>query len=112
MIKIVKEGFPGDFSKQIIESPEAKAISNRAPQEIADYFRQHPSVAQDLINESSSKRFTPSTFISEMANDYGVGWISRRNGYQCEKRFATLADAATDYLLFSLGKGRWSPPES
>ena len=110
MITTLKEGFPGDFSKQKIESPEAKEISRRPAPEIADYFRQNPSVAHDLLNESSDKRFTPSTYISEMANDYSVGWISRRTGYQCEQRFETLADAATDYLLFSLGKGRWTRP--
>jgi hypothetical protein len=38
-----------------------------------------------------------------------VGWFTRDAKYQCVQEFSTLADAATDYLLFSLGKGRWTP---
>jgi hypothetical protein len=47
--------------------------------------------------------------MAEEGDEFRVGWYS--NGYECEKRFKKLADAATDYLLFSLGRERWSPPE-
>lgn len=62
-----------------------------------------------LLAEAYDKRYSPSTFIAEEGDEYRVGWYS--NGYQCEKRHTSLADAATDYLLFSLGRERWSPPE-
>ncbi len=49
----------------------------------------------------------------EQNDAFSFGWFSRKKGYQCERRFSNLADAATDYLLFSLGKGRWAePPDS
>jgi hypothetical protein len=35
-------------------------------------------------------------------------WFTRNAKYKCVQEFSTLADAATDYLLFSLGKGRWT----
>jgi hypothetical protein len=69
-------------------------------------------IAHRLLLESYDKRYSPSTFITEQGEAYLVGWLSSRSGYQCQRRFSKLADAATDYLLFSLGKGRWSPPDS
>ena len=40
---------------------------------------------------------------------FKVGWFTRDAQCECVKEFENLADAATDYLLFSLGKGRWTP---
>jgi len=87
------------------------SISQFSVSEIAAYFRHHPSAAKELLTESCDKQFSPSTFLSEKGDEYSVGWFSRTAGYECEKRFTNLADAATDYVLFSLGKGRWTPPE-
>jgi hypothetical protein len=67
--------------------------------------------AKDLLRESSDKRFTPSSFIIEESDGFRVGWFSSRLERKCVKQFRSLADAATDYLLFSLGKGRWTPSE-
>lgn len=102
-----KEGFPADFAVQRIGIAEALAISDRPPREIAEHFRKDLFLADRLLSESYDKRYGPSTFITEEGGEYRVGWYSK--GYQCERRFTDLADAATDYLLFSLGKGRWSP---
>lgn len=73
-------------------------------------FARTSLVANQLLLESYDKRYNPSTFLSQEGAGYRVGWYS--NGYECEQRFATLADAATDYLLFSLGKSRWSACDS
>lgn len=62
-----------------------------------------------LISESYDKRFTPSSFIMENSGGFRVGWFTRNAKYECVREFTDLADAATDYLLFSLGKGRWTP---
>jgi hypothetical protein len=104
------EGFPADFAVQNIEAVSAKGLSKLSAPEIAVYLKQNPSVANDLLLESCDKRFTPSTFITGRGDEYRVGWFSRR-GYECERLFSTLTDAATDYVLFSLGRGRWTPPE-
>jgi|SRR5580698_2705024 hypothetical protein len=104
-----REDFPANFAVQKIGITPAIAISHFPAREIAAYFRQNPSVADRLLAESYDKRYSPSTFITEEGDEYRVGWYS--NGYECEKRFTNLADAATDYLLFSLGRERWSPPE-
>ena len=51
-----------------------------------------------------------SSDIEKVSNQgYHVGWFTRDCQSQCGRRFAALADAATDYLLFSLGIGRWEP---
>lgn len=104
-----RDGFPQNFAVQKIGITAANAILHLPASEIAAYFRHNPSVAGQLLTESYDKRYSPSTFIVEDGDEYRVGWYS--NGYECEKRFANLADAATDYLLFSLGKDRWSPSE-
>jgi hypothetical protein len=109
--KRAREGFPNGFRKQRIRVESALAVAELPPAEIARYFRQHPGVAEDLLSESSDKRYDPSTFITEESDGFSVGWHSRL-GYQCTHRFSNLADAATDYLLFSLGKGRWTSPET
>ena len=85
------------------------AISGLAACEIARYFREHPEVARALMSESYDKRFTPSTFIAERPAGFMVGWCTRDARYLCVQQFSNLPDAATDYLLFSLGKGRWMP---
>ncbi|MGO4213165.1 hypothetical protein AB4043_20395 [Terriglobus sp. YAF25] len=101
------EIYPDDFHTRNIRLESALAIADLPPADIAAYLRRHPDVANDLLLESCDKRFSPSSFITE--NDYGftVGWYSLGAGYQCTRQFSELADAATDYLLFSLGKGRW-----
>jgi hypothetical protein len=105
-----RDGFPKHFRVQFIGVAAAKAISHLPPPEIAKYFREHPETARALLVESSDKRFTPSSFIAEEGIGlFRVGWYSAETGYECTKDFADLADAATDYLLLSLGKTRWTP---
>jgi hypothetical protein len=107
-----REGFPAKFTVQKIGITPANAISHLSPPEIAAYFRENPLVAERLLAESYDKRYSPSTFIAEEGGAYTVGWVPRHAPSECKRRFANLADAATDYLLFSLGKGRWKPPET
>jgi hypothetical protein len=107
----VNDEFPEEFTVQRIGVTAAKAIVDLQPVDIARYFREHPDVAHGLLLESYDKRFTPSSFITEERDGFKVGWFSLRLEYKCVKQFRNLADAATDYLLFSLGKCRWTPPE-
>jgi hypothetical protein len=105
-----KQEFPVDFTIQKIRNSSVRAISHLSGHVIAEYFRENPSVASQLLTESYDKRYSPSTFIAEEGEGYRVGWYS--DGYKYEKRFTNLADAATDYVLFSLGRERWSAPEN
>jgi hypothetical protein len=98
---------------QHIGVPEARAIVNLPAPEIAAHFRKDPGLARQLLDDSYDKRFTPSSFITEESSGgFSVGWFSVPRGYECVKRFSNLADAATDYLLFSSGNPRWTPPET
>jgi len=106
-----RDGFPRRFRVQRIGVTAAKSVSDLPPAEIAKYFGEHPETARALLMESYDKRFSPSSFIvEEGVGLFRVGWYSTDLGYECVKDFSSLADAATDYLLFSLGKGRWTPP--
>src|SRR5690349_12803259 len=108
-----RDGFPIGFRVQRIGVEAAKAISDLPAEEVVTYLRSVPETAKALLNESCDKRFSPSTFITEHGGGgFSVGWFTRDAEYQCVQTFSTLADAATDYLLFSLGKGRWMPPQS
>jgi hypothetical protein len=106
----LKEGFPSGFRKQRLPNSLVDCILDLSAEEIAAYFRQNPSVAEALLTDSYDKRFTPSTFLAQEGEGYRVGWYA--NGYHCEQSFNNLADAATDYLLFSLGRERWAPPKT
>jgi hypothetical protein len=105
-----RRGFPQEFRVQRIGVAAAKAISELPAPDIAHYLREHPETARALLSESYDKRFTPSSFIAEEADGFRVGWFTRGAKYECVKEFSDLADAASDYLLFSLGKSRWTPP--
>ena len=105
-----RDGFPEGFRVQRIGVTAAKAISDLPPSEIARYFGEHPETARDLLSESYDKRYSPSSFIVEEADRFRVGWFTRDAKDECVQEFSDLPDAATDYLLFSLGKGRWVPP--
>ena len=104
--------FPEEFTIQRVRLAAAKGLAGLQPAHIAAYFRDHPEQAKDLLSESYDKRFTPSSFMTERSGSYQVGWFSKRAEYMCVRQFSNLADAATDYFLFSLGKGRWNPPET
>ena len=104
--------FPSEFSVQPIGVAAANNISGLPPAEIARYLRQHPETAEALLVESYDKRFTPSSFIMEQGDSFKVGWFSSASKYECVQEFDNLEDAATDYLLFSLGKGRWTSGSS
>ena len=109
---MVTDLFPEGFKVQRIGIAAATAISDLPSFEIAQYFRKHPETAEALLIESYNKRFTPSTFIEERGKGFRVGWFTSDAKYQCLWEFSNLADAATDYLLFSLGKGRWRPGQT
>jgi hypothetical protein len=108
--KAFGDDFPVDFRVQRIGISDAVAVAGLPSDQIADYFRKNPVTAERLLSESYDKRYSPSTFIAEQAEGYLVGWSSSRGGYLCQRQFSNLADAATDYLLFSLGRGRWAEP--
>ena len=107
--KTVPAGFPKGFKIQRIGISAAIAVSELPATDIEKHFREHPEIADALLDESYDKRYTPSTFIEEKGNLFRVGWFTRNATYDCVREFSTLPDAATDYLLFSLGKGRWTP---
>jgi hypothetical protein len=98
------KGFPSGFKPQKLPSSLIDGISDLSGEELVEYFRAHRSVAEALLTSTYDKRFTPSTFIAEDGDGFRVGWYA--NGYLDEQRFTNLAEAATDYLLFSLGRGR------
>jgi len=100
--------FPKGFRVQRIKVAAAIAVADLPPADIAVYFRNSPEAAKDLLQESYDKRYSPASFIMEESDGFSVGWYSPRLGLECVRRFSNLADAATDYLLFSLGKGRWN----
>ena len=112
--KPAMDGFPKDFRVQPIFSSAAIEVADRPHAEVAKYFRDNPRTAKALLEESYDKRYSPSTFLTEEVDTFSVGWFTRGAERQCVREFTDLADAATDYLLFSLGKGRWTPetPES
>jgi len=106
--EMISTDLPMGFTVQRIGNTDAMAISHLPPSDIAEYLREHPGVAEALMSESSDKRFTPSSFIEQKGDRFRVGWFTTDAKYEFVQEFPTLADAAADYLLLSLGKGRWT----
>jgi hypothetical protein len=106
------QGFPKEFRPQRVNLANAATLAELPPAEIVSYFRDNPNAARELLLESGDKRCTRSTFIEGHRKTYRVGWLSSEIKFECEASFQNMADAARDYLLFSLGRSRWVPHKS
>jgi len=95
---------PEGCSVQIDGLNTFQPIVVKSVNEIVSHFRRDITSAHNLVTHSCDKRFTPSTCLEEVSGSFEVGWYdkSRCHGRQ----FSDLAEAATDYLLFSFGRGR------
>ena len=74
-------------------------------EEIAAYFRSHPEECKRLLHFSYDKRSSPNTFIEERDGSFRVGWYDK--AYQHLIMHDSLVAATTDFVLFSLGRGRY-----
>ena len=75
--------------------------------QLLEYFMQNPEICQRLFNDSGDKRYTPSTFITvNKHGKYFVGMLDRNAQEHDVESFDTLAEAVTDYVLFSLKLNR------
>ncbi len=80
----------------LLESSEAQIVV---------YFREHTDECYRILNYSYDKRFTPSTYFEEVDGGYGVGWFGENREEVIFHR--SLHAAATDFVLFSLCRGRY-----
>jgi len=75
--------------------------------QLLEYFVQNPKTCKRLFNDSGDKRYTPSTFITmNKKGKYFVGMLDRDVQEHDVETFDTLAEAVTDYVLFSLKLNR------
>lgn len=102
---------PKGFSRQPICDEGLVAIASKSALSLNNRLRSSPGSPESLLLESYDKRYSPSTFLSESVpgrrEGFYVGWFSLKGGYECVQEHERLYDAATDYVLFSLGLGRW-----
>jgi hypothetical protein len=77
------------------------------PDELLEYLRKHPKKCRELFDDSGDKRFGPSPFI-EMTpgKHYLVGMSDFPAGESNVQEFETIEEAITDYVLYSLKRGR------
>jgi hypothetical protein len=72
--------------------------------QLLSYFQSHPDQCLQLLIDCGDKRYSPSPFISFTNNNYEVGMYDK--GSSEVQIFSTLENAATDYVLFSIGLPR------
>lgn len=96
--------FPTGCKPQATGLREFQAVSELPPAEIVAFFRAQPETAQQVLEQSYNKRYSPSTFVEEADGGYRVGWYGLSRQYV--QKFSDFSEAVTDYLLFSFGKGR------
>ena len=102
-------GFPKGFRGHGVKLAVSRTLVDLPAPEIVAFFRRNEYMAEALFAEACDKRFTPSSFVSRRAHGtFEVGRLTRKGKTECVRRFSELADAAADYLLFSLGKSRWT----
>jgi hypothetical protein len=95
---------PDGCSVQIDGLNAFEPIVVKSVSEIVSHFCRDIASAHSLVSHSCDKRFTPSTYLEEISGGYEVGWYDR---FRCHRQqYSDLAEAATDYLLFSFGRGR------
>jgi len=95
---------PAGCKPQTTGLHEFQSLAELPPAEVVGYFRLNADAAMRVLGQSYDKRYSPSTFVEEVPKAYQVGWFDRER--QHVLRFADLAEAAADYILFSFGKGR------
>ena len=81
------------------------------PDQLLEYLRQHHELCEKLWGDCADKRVSASTVFQKNMRtlEYEVGFfdVSRKPDYHREFRsFETIEEAATDYVLFSLGMPR------
>ena len=100
----VSARLPPGFSPQTSGLAHYAPLVERPAAEVIAHFVSHPQEADAALGQSYDKRSSPSTFVEEMGEKFRVGWFDgERRAVQV---FDTLAEAVTDYLLLSFGKGR------
>ena len=95
---------PTGCSPQTAGLEDYAAVAKRPPAVIVGFFRSDPDASKRVLTQSYDKRFTPSTFLEEADGGFRVGWFD--GSRQHVQQFTEFAEAATDYLLFSFGRGR------
>lgn len=107
---------PKGLSKQPIGDSQLVAIAQNSAFQLNAHLRANPAISESLLLESCDKRYSPSTFLSESVpgrhEGFFVGWFSIKGGYAFVQDHENLYDAATDYVLLSLGLGRWQSNDS
>lgn len=112
--KILREEFPGirdwDFDVEDYETYETyiKSFFTFTPEDLIDFYKKNPEICINILQESSDKRYSPSTFISPYKDDqFRVGWVNRGADPIDQIRvFASFPAAVADYVLFSWGYPR------
>lgn len=99
-----QEELPSGFRPQTSGLSKFASLVEQAPDEIVTFLRKHPRACRKALMQSYNKRYMPSTFIEEAGDRFCVGWFDGER--KCLRFFADSAEAVTDYLLFSFGKGR------
>ena len=69
------------------------------------FYKKNQKVCHQIFDRAGDKRWTPATYIDKKYFLYEVGWYE--NGFHDVQRFFTLAAAATDYVLVSIGLPRF-----
>src|SRR5215212_9976587 len=95
---------PPGFSPQTSGLGRFEALMDRPVAQVISHFASHPEEAGVVLGQSYEKRSSPSTFVAEVGAKFQVGWFDGER--QAVQVFDSLAEAVTDYLLLSFGKGR------
>jgi len=73
------------------------------PSQLLEYLKKRPRTCQRLFDDCGDKRYSPSTFITmDKKGKYFVGMLVLGEEDRDVESFETLAEAVTDYVLFSL----------
>lgn len=80
-------------------------LSESSEVQLLTYFREHTDECHRLLNYSDDKRFTPTTYFDEVDGGYDVGWFGENREDVIFHQ--SLNAAATDFVLFSLCRGRF-----
>jgi hypothetical protein len=112
LIAVAEDEFPAKFKPQRVGLARAKALTNLRPEEIAGYFRDHSFEAKQLLDESSNKRFTPSTFIQEKDGGFHVGCrlslvLARERPLEAPGKGRLNSQAARERRLLECGATAW-----
>lgn len=98
--------FPQGFKPATSGLEHLKYLMRVPVEELIAKLELDQNLCDEVDRQCGDKRYTPSTYVTEVGNSFEVGWFDGGPTRKAVRSFSRRPEAIADYLLFSFGEGR------